>query len=80
MFFITHYMEKADERGYAGYRVLPQFSVGTMNILPFNPSRPDDYTLSVAYTHEKMEECTEAMYAAARQDRFPGQHSTWSEL
>ena len=75
MYFITHYMERADDRGYVGYRVLPLFTSGPLNILPLNPSRPSDFTLSAAYTHDKIDECNAAMAAAAQEDQFPGQHT-----
>ena len=79
MYFITHYMERADDRGYVGYRVLPLFTSGPLNILPLNPSRPSDFTLSAAYTHDKIDECNAAMAAAAQEDQFPGQHTVRHE-
>ena len=72
---MTHFTQPANNRGYQGYRVLPQYSHGPMNILPSNPSRPADYVLATAYTHDMVPGQRDAMSAAARAHEFPGQHT-----
>lgn len=77
MYFCTHYAYPTTDRGYTGFRIQPQYCAGPTNILPMNPSRPTDFVLSAAYTHEDMAECRQAMSEAIRADCFPGQHSHW---
>ena len=68
-------MVQTNSRGYHGYQVKPEYTTGSMNILPENPQRPQDYSLSVCYTHESVPGYNEAFNVAARLDTFPGQHT-----
>lgn len=68
-------MVPANNRGYDGYQARPECSSGPFNIVSPNSSRPKNYSLSVIYTHEHVPGYREAMLAAQRADRFPGQHS-----
>ena len=77
MYYCTHYAYPAADHGFTGYRVLPQYSTGPMNILPANPSRPIDFVLSAAYAHPEMPDCQLAMTEAIQADAFPGQHPQW---
>ena len=62
-------------RGFHGYQVRPEFTQGSMNILPDNPHRPDNYALSVCYTHPEVPGFSDAFNAASQLDTFPGQHT-----
>ena len=75
MYYLTHYTQSADNRGYRGYRILPKYSSGALNILPENPARPSDYVLAAAYTHDMVPGQRDAMYDASMANEFPGQHS-----
>ena len=75
MFFIKNYTNEANNRGYAGFRIKPEFSSGKNNILPKHPRRPADYSLALLYTHEYMDGFRQARAAAERANEFPGQHT-----
>lgn len=68
-------MVSTKDRGYDGYRARPECSNGPFNIVSSNSSRPENYVLSIIYTHEQVPGCREAMRAAYQANRFPGQHS-----
>ena len=67
-------MTPANNRGYLGYRALPEFSTGSNSILPENSSRPKNYVLATLYTHEGVPRHDDAVEEACRENKFPGQH------
>ena len=75
VYFIKNYTDVANNRGYAGFRIKPEFTNGKNNILPNHPRRPADYALALLYTHEYMDGFREARTAADRAKEFPGQHT-----
>ena len=75
VYFIKNYTEVANNRGYAGFRIRPEFSTGPNNILPKHPERPSDYSLALLYTHEHMDGFRAARTAAERANEFPGRHT-----
>ena len=74
MYFLRNYMSPANNRGFEGYRARAEYTVGKKNILTTNPSRPQDYVLSVIYTHTQVPGYTAALNAANNSNTFPGQH------
>ena len=67
-------MTPTTDRGYYGFRALPEFSTGPNSITSNNPSRPSNYALSVIYTHESVPGYDDAVTKAYAADKFPGQH------
>ena len=74
-YFIQNYTIPANNRGYPGFRIKPEFSAGKNNILPKHPARPDDYVLALLYTHEGLVGYHDAREAAQAANEFPGQHT-----
>ena len=67
-------MLPANNRGFEGYRARAEFTGDSKNILSSNPSRPNDYVLSILYTHDQVPGYEEALTAATHNDAFPGRH------
>ena len=74
MYFLRNYMSPANNRGFEGYRARAEYTTGSKNILSVNPSRPQDFVLSIIYTHTQVPGYTEAFRAATNNNAFPGQH------
>ena len=74
MAFISKYMVPTFERGYHGFRALPEFESGPMRITSDNPSRPTNYALSIIYTDSKVPGYEDAVTEAHKVNKFPGQH------
>ena len=74
MYFLRNYMSPANNRGFEGYRARAEYTTGMKNILTTNPSRPQDYVLSLIYTHTQVPGYTAALNAANNSNTFPGQH------
>ena len=67
-------MAPTSERGYYGFRALPEFTSGPTRITSDNLSRPTDYVLSVMYSDSMVPGYDDAVKAAAKVNKFPGQH------
>ena len=67
-------MTPTTERGYYGFRALPEFASGPTQITSDNPSRPSDYALSIIYTDSMVPGYSDAVSEAHKTNKFPGQH------
>ena len=74
MYFLRNYMLPANNRGFEGYRARAEYTTGSKNILTANSSRPQDYVLSIFYTHEQVPGYKDASNAATSDNAFPGRH------